>query len=578
MSRRIPLSQLLIEGARYQYRRLAVDMGGMARTVNLKTGKPAIFHDISPRFLYGQTVNAEAILKGHFSYAGQNLDVGTQGDPWTVAVPSTKFATWLHGFEWLNDLAVSHDRYAAIRARGLVDKWVVIYGSWNPFSWAPDVLAERLYHWLSVWSPLLTGDKLSEAAQARRSSVMRQLKRLRKTYKRTSPGIVRLKAAAALAMGGARLKEKSGDFLGRGLDWLDDEIETQILPDGGHISRAPGQASEALEVLLTLDSLLQVRGVEGSRAMSRAIDRLAPVVNFFTAADGKLSNFNGSGESDKAYLKALRKAAPDITAKSFGYCPHTGYQRIEADGTVLIVDTGKTAPRPYDAQAHLAPLAFELSTELGRLVVNCGWNTTQPQSFRRAVRMTAAHSTLILNDQSAGRLLKEGWASKCLGEVVAVEAGPVNVTRKEQVSGTWLESSHDSYRDETGLSHRRRFYMSIEGNDIRGEDSLFVPLGRVPLSNAEIPFQIRFHFHPDVRVSLSQDQQSALLVQGGKAGWRFRTDGGPLTLEDSVYLGAGHKPVKCQQIVISGRAFCDSDGETRSNRVRWSFRKLEARK
>jgi len=100
------------------------------------------------------------------------------------------------------------------------------------------------------------------------------------------------------------------------------------------------------------------------------------------------------------------------------------------------------------------------------------------------------------------------------------------------------------------LSHRRRFYMSIEGNDIRGEDSLFVPLGRVPLSNAEIP----------------------------KAGWRFRTDGGPLTLEDSVYLGAGHKPVKCQQIVIAGRAFCDSDGETRSNRVRWSFRKLEARK
>jgi len=81
MSRRITLSQLLIEGARYQYRRLAVDMGGMARTVNLKTGKPAIFHDISPRFLYGQTVKAEAILKGHFSYAGQNLDVGTQGDP-----------------------------------------------------------------------------------------------------------------------------------------------------------------------------------------------------------------------------------------------------------------------------------------------------------------------------------------------------------------------------------------------------------------------------------------------------------------------------------------------------------------
>ena len=439
-------------------------------------------------------------------------------------------------------------------------------------------MADRLFHWLALWSPLLTGDNLSEDAQIRRSSVMRQLKRLRLTYKRTSPGLSRLKAAAVLVIGGARLKEKSDGFLGRGLDWLDDEIEAQILPDGGHVSRAPAKALEALHILLTVDSLLQARGVEGSRAMSRAIDRLAPVIPFFTAADGKLFGFNGSGEGEKAHLKAIKKAAPATTAKSFGYCPHTGYQRIVAEGTVLMVDTGATTPRPFDEQAHLSPLAFELSTELGRLVVNCGWNEHQPQSFRRAVRATAAHSNLVLDNRSSGRLLKDGWLSKRIGEVVAIAAGPVTATRKEQVSGTWLETSHDGYREETGLTHRRRFYMSIEGDDIRGEDSLFVPLGAVPLSNTEKPFQIRFHFHPDVRVSLSQDQQSALLVQGGKAGWRFRTDGGPVTLEDSVYLGAGHKPVKCQQIVISGNAFCDSDGETRSNRVRWSFRKLEARK
>ena len=578
MSRRIPLSQLLKAGAIYQYRRWAVDLGAPARALNMTAGKPAVFYDIRPSFIYGDKKTAEAMLKGHFEYAGQKLDVGAQGDPWTVAVPSTRFAKWLHGFHWLDDLAVSKDKNAAIRARSLVDKWIAVYGKWNPFSWEPDILSDRLYHWLSVWSPLLTGDNLSDDAQARRSSVIRQLKRLRKTYKRTSPGLSRLKAAAALAMGGARLREKSDGFLGRGLDWLDDEIDAQILPDGGHVSRAPGQALEALQILLTLDSLLQTRGVEGSRAMSRAIDRLAPVIPFFTAADGKLCSFNGSGEGEKTHLKAIKKAAPETMAKSFGYCPHTGYQRIEAEGTVLLVDTGATASRPFDEQAHLSPLAFELSTELGRLVVNCGWNEQQPQSFRRAVRATAAHSNLTLDNHSAGRLLKQGWASTRLGEVVAVAAGPVTATRKEQVSGTWLETSHDGYRQETGLTHRRRFYMSIEGDDIRGEDSLFVPLGAVPLSNSEKPFQIRFHFHPDVRVSLSQDQQSALLVQGGKAGWRFRTDGGPLSLEDSVYLSTGHKPIKCQQIVIAGNAFCDSDGETRSNRVRWSFRKLEVRK
>jgi len=577
MSRRIPLTSLLGASLKQSYYRWATDLGGAARSFNLRAGKPTIFHDVRPSFTYGDKALGQALLKGHFEFAGQKLDVGAQGDPWTIAVPSTRFADWLHGFHWMSNMAVLKDKAAPIRARALVDKWIEIYGQWNAFAWQPDILTDRLYIWLSLWSPMLTGDTLSEKAQIRRSSTLRQLKRLRNTYKRTGPGLPRFKATAVLTMGGARLKENTEGFLARGLDWLDDEIEMQILSDGGHVSRSPSQTLEALEILLTLDSLLQARGVEGSRAMSRAIDRLTSIIPFFTAGGGGLSRFQGSGEGDVKRIKAVMKASPG-TPKPFGYCPHTGYQRIEQNGTVLIVDTGATAPRPYDLEAHLSPLAFELSNDSGPIIVNCGWNEMQSPAWRRAVRSTAAHSTLIFDDASAGRLLKEGWQSRKLGDAVAVEAGPVRSVRKEQIEGVWLETSHDAYREETGLTHRRRFYMAIDGDDIRGEDSLFVPLGAVPLSNAEKPFQIRFHFHPDVRVSLSQDQTSALLVQSGKAGWRFRTDGGPLALEDSIYLGGGHKPVRCQQLVISGLAFCDSDGETRSNRVRWSFRKLEARK
>jgi len=90
-----------------------------------------------------------------------------------------------------------------------------------------------------------------------------------------------------------------------------------------------------------------------------------------------------------------------------------------------------------------------------------------------------------------------------------------------------------------------------------------------------VPFAIRFHLYPNVRVSLSQDKSSALLVVDGKAGWRFRTDGGEVSIEDSVYLAVGVSPVKTQQLVIYGNAFCDGDGESRTNRVRWSFRKLK---
>ncbi len=582
MSRRIPFSSVLGSALTHYYSKLVIDLGAPMRTMTLKAGKPTIFHDNNPAFKFGDKDIGSALLSGHFNYAGQSLDVGSQGDPWTVVVPSERFADWLHGFRWLPDLNITGDKKAGPHARGLIDKWITNYGKFNTFAWASDVLTDRLYHWLTLWSPLLTGDSLSEAAQLRRQSVLRQLKYLRRIYKRTSPGLSRLKAAAVLALGGMRLKDKSDRFLNQGLDWLDDEIETQILPDGGHISRSPEHALHALEILMTLDSLLQSRGVEGSKAMSRAIDRLSPVIAFFTSAEGTLAGFNGGGETSAARIKAVMKAAQKLRKsgpiKAFGYCPHSGFQRIDHEGTVLIIDAGSSPRRPFDTHAHLGPLAFELSTKLGKLVVNCGWSEEQAQRFRRPVRSTAAHSSLTLNDTDAGRLIKEGWVSQILGEAIEAEAGPVNAARKEQVTGTWLEASHDGYRAETGLVHKRRFYMSNEGDDIRGEDSLCVPLGAAPLSRAEIPFDIRFHLHPSVRVSLSQDQQSALLIQGGKAGWRFRTDGGPLKLENSIYLGTGTQPVKGQQIVISGNAFCDGDGTTKSNRVRWSFKKLESRK
>jgi uncharacterized heparinase superfamily protein len=100
----------------------------------------------------------------------------------------------------------------------------------------------------------------------------------------------------------------------------------------------------------------------------------------------------------------------------------------------------------------------------------------------------------------------------------------------------------------------------------------------MPKRRDELPFTIRFHLHPNCRATLAQDQKSALIIQGGRTGWRMRTDGGPLSIEPSYYLGSGAAPQKTSQIVIRGKAFADSDGETQSNRVRWSLRLLEPRK
>ncbi|MEP1230147.1 MAG: heparinase II/III family protein [Litorimonas sp.] len=572
MSQRIPLWSPYVSLVKARLQPILMRSSGRASF----NGRIAAFHPAAPSFKFGNSENAENLLKGQFILGHQSLDVGLQGDPWTVAVPSIEFAQWLHGFDWLQDLLSPKKNAPVTRAMNYVDSWILTYGKWNDFSWQTDIIARRLFNWLTLWSPTFAKSDESDVGRRRRNVVYRQLKALKANYKYTEAGLSRLRAAAALAMGGAKLTEKADGFLSRGLDLLDTEIELQILPDGGHVSRSPEQALEALKILLALDTLLQDRGVEGSTFMSRAIDRLTPVVAFFRHSDGALAGFHGGSEGQKPLIDTLLNAAPG-TPKPFSYCPHTGYQRIERGSSILMVDTGSTPAWPFDVRTHMAPLAFELSTAAGRMIVNCGWNDTQPKAWKRPVRSAAAHNTLTLDNQSSGKLLPDGWKTRALGQAVLVEAGPVKAQRKEQSSGVWLEMSHDGYRAKYGLGHRRRFFVDNGGGDIRGEDSLYVPLGAQPVRRDEIPFDIRFHFHPDVRVSLSQDQQSALLVIGGTSGWRFRTDGGLMRVEGSVYLGKGHKPVKSQQLVISGKAYGDGDGESRSNRVRWSLRELKAR-
>lgn len=522
-------------------------------------------HPIPTGNLYFNPDRGRDILAGRFEFGGHLVDVGAQGHPFSIVLPSERFADWLHSHCWLPDLLGVPG--GTEKAQTLINQWISAFDGHNHFVFASDRLARRLFYW--GW---VLGD-LAVASDSVTSRYAGQARALRARYNRVSPGLDKLFAACALVLFGARLDERSESWLARGLDTLDIELEAQILPDGGHVSRSPEETATALLCLQVTDAALHARGVTGSKALTRAMDRLVPMVATLRHADGKLAIFHGGSEGDAAHIERLLKAA-DSRPVPFSYGPHTKIHRLDAGATTVFLDAGGVAPRPFDLNSHLAPLAMEVSTTDGRLIVNCGWHPGTNETWRRPMRSAAAHSTLILNDQSPGDILDTGFRANVFGPAVLNGPDPVKSRRKEQSSGIWLESSHEGYKEEFGLVHQRRIFMGEDGDDIRGEDSLFVPLGSVPVRRDQIPFTVRFHFHPDVRVSLAQDLSSALLVQNGRAGWRFRTDAGPLSVERSVYLGGSARPVRAQQLVIRGAAYGDGDGQGRDNCVRWSLRRL----
>lgn len=553
-------------------------------TVNA-VGLPAVFRRLGPvpdglgtiplDFNLPNSACSEAIVDGRFALAGDVLAVDEPKQVWSRPAPTRGFARAVHGFGWLRDCAVAAEGKGAETARILVDGWIRGFGRWNSFAWSHAVLSARILNWLRCGDVLFHAEsEKPRKRQARLRSLLHQANYLRRSIPLAHDGGVRLRSAAALSLTG--LCVPGQDRLYRtGLSVLAREVKRQILPDGGHVSRSPRACAEALLDLLTVRDAARRTGVELPAEIDRAIRRLAPMVRFFRMSDGGLANFHGGGEYDRTALDAAL-AQDDLAAKSFGFAPHSGYHRAEAGGAVVLFDVGEAPRGALSTDAHASALAFEMSTPGGRLVVNCGWHEDQSSSWREAVRATAAHSTLTLDETSSARLLAPGWQRDLLGPRLATAPGPVTARRNEEDMGVWIEGIHEGYRPDYGLSHRRRFFLAADGGDLRGEDALFRPVSDGPPDDVDIrwPFAIRFHLHPDIRASLSRDCLSALLVQPNGDGWRFRTDGGPIRLERSVYLAAGTPPQRATQIVVQGEAEPFGAGDRPPNRVRWAFQRL----
>jgi uncharacterized heparinase superfamily protein len=225
--------------------------------------------------------------------------------------------------------------------------------------------------------------------------------------------------------------------------------------------------------------------------------------------------------------------------------PETGFQRLAASRTLVIVDCGAPPaarrdaapgglPRGADRQAHAGTLSFEMSVGKDRLIINCGAAPAAEGEWRDAMRATAAHSTLILADTNSSELRPEGLGRR----VEHVEAD-----RQESNGAQWLEASHDGWLKQFGLRHRRRLYLSESGDDLRGEDVL-----EAEREVAMPGFVVRFHLHPAVVASLQQDEQGVLLRLPSGAGWRLRVKGARVAIEESIMLAG--EPRRSQQVAL----------------------------
>ena len=412
---------------------------------------------------------ASEIYAGRFAFAGKVV-ISDGRSPFEIAPPSEEWAASLLGFGWLRHLRAAESGITRANARALVDEWIAVQGAYHPIGWQPQIMARRIVSWLSH-APLILHDADEQFYRRFLRSLVRQVRYLRHTAMEARDGVPRMQALVTLAYAALCMAGQARHMRGT-IKQLVTEIERQILPDGGHISRNPGALIELLLDFLPLRQAFQARNIAPPPQLNNAIDRMMPMMRFFRHGDGAFAHFNGMGPT-QADLMATILAHDDARGAPLSNAPHSGYQRVELGEMVLLMDVGHPPPIGVSQEAHAGCLSFELSHGLQRIVVNCGLPGNNRETWRQVARATAAHSAVVFNDTSSCRFLESGSFKRLLGTPIVSGPNDIQVAREERGDAVILRTSHDGYADRFKLIHQRALKLALGGDRIDGED-LFV--------------------------------------------------------------------------------------------------------
>lgn len=521
----------------------------------------------------GSFARGRQLVAGNYLFAGALIEApGT--DLWDIAPPDRAYEDALHGFAWMDDLASVGDAATRELGQQWLWGWIARYGKGRGPGWTPDLTGRRLIRWINHALFVLRGLDAPQA-EAFYLSLAQQTMFLSRRWQATAPGLPRFEALTGLIYAGLSLEGMEA-LAPPAVTALARECADKIDEQGGLPTRNPEELLEVFTLLSWAATALEEAGKPVPDAHMAAIERIAPTLRTLRHSDGGLARFHGGGRGQEGWLDTALAASGVRTRAPDGLS--MGYARLSAGRTSVIVDAAHPPAPAASQNAHASTLAFEVTSGRRPLVVNCGSGVSFGADWRRAGRATPSHSALTLDGYSSARLGNAHRASASEVLIDAPDHVPIEVSHAPD--GLRFQGGHNGYVQTHGLTHARQLELTFDGRGMAGEDMLLAleehekrifdqVMDAKQLGG--IPFDIRFHLHPEVDAAL--DMGGSAISMALKSGeiWVFRHDGTQnLKLEPSVYLEKGRlKPRASQQIVLSGRTM------GHALRVRWSLSKAQ---
>lgn len=430
-----------------------------------------------------------------FSFVGQTIDFPNGIVDWDCPEAPALWRYNLHYFDYILD----ETRSIADRDH-LIHEWVARNPLANTDAWAPYPISLRIVNWIDY---LFRTESKRPIPQEWLESLYLQALWLEKTVEYHILANHLMKNAVALFFAGAFFSGNDADrWLALGRRLLDQEIEEQILDDGGHYEKSPMYHAIITQDMLDVSNLIFASGdvfpenlLKKMKSVSLScLGFLEDIVH----PDGDVPLFNDSALAIAPSLMDLKIYSEEIfdhdDAKgknSEEECKiidkaHSGYYGFRNNGDYLLMDCGTVGPNYQPGHAHCDLLSYELSMDGRRVVVDSGVFGYANDELRAYVRSTAAHNTVRIDNEEQSEM----WSAFRVGR----RAEPLSAEIHRKANGGFVfEGSHDGYTHlpqrvihARTISHEkapRRYVVTdrLSGTgDVRGESFL--------------------HLHPDLRV------------------------------------------------------------------------------
>ncbi|MCL3881398.1 heparinase II/III family protein [Marivita sp. GX14005] len=524
----------------------------------------------------GSFARGRQLTAGNLLFAGHLVEA-PGAIIWDISPPDDAFVEEIHGFAWLDDMASVGEPETRRIAQAWLFAWIARYGNGTGPGWTPELAGRRVMRWLHH-AIFVLGGCTPDQSRAFFRSIAQQTIFLNRRWHSSTPGLPRFEALTGLISAGLSLQgmESQADPAIRALGL---ECARQITEAGGIPTRNPEELMEVCTLLIWARDALHDAGRTPEMTHLEAIGRIVPTLRALRHADGGLARFHGGGRGADGRLDTALAASGVKAQRAQDLA--MGYARLSGGRTSIVIDAAAPPTGLASFNAHASTLAFELTSGRRPLIVNCGSGASFGEDWRRAGRATPSHSTLCLDGFSSARLGERSRVGPVERELLEdVPRGvPTEISRMSD--GMRFEGGHDGYLRTHGFTHARILELTFDGRGMVGED-LLVALSAADKARfnekldgsrlAGVPFDIRFHLHPEVDADIDMNGAAVSMALRSGEIWVFRLDaaGCELRLEASVYLEKGRlRPRATKQIVLSGRAM------EYATRVRWSLAKAQ---